>query len=211
MKASSAPTGPPARDRGGATLGAVQPAILTSKNNPLTIGWAPLPPSCAGALGLTIAPGRRGLSFDGRTMHERNLGSDLLQLRDRHRVRRLVCCLEDRELSHHWITGLVSRAAAVGIEVQRLPIQDGGTPTDVRALEQLLQELAQVVRTDRVVVHCLGGLGRSGLVAGCLLVDLGVPLGDALNALVKARGPRCPETAAQRDFIRRWADRRRLS
>lgn len=205
------PTGPPARRRRGATFGRVQTTILTSQSSPIAVGWVPLPPPCAGALGLTIAPGRRGPSLDGRTMHQRNLGTDLMQLRERHGVRRLVCCMEDHELERSTIAGIVERAAALGIEVHRLPIRDGAVPEDRRALERLLEELRGALRTERVVVHCLGGLGRSGTVAGCLLVDLGVPIGEALSRLVQARGPRCPETPAQRDFIRRWAVRRRPS
>lgn len=184
---------------------------LTSDLNPIQVGWVPLPSPFAGALGLTIAPGRRGASFDGRTLHQRNLGTDLLHLRDRHGVRRLVCCMEDREMASHAIAKLPARAEALGLRVHRLPIQDGDVPSRILDLEILLLALREAIASERVVVHCLGGLGRAGVVAGCLLVDLGVPLGEAFSALARARGPRCPETLAQRDFVRRWFARRRPS
>jgi protein-tyrosine phosphatase len=52
-----------------------------------------------------------------------------------------------------------------------------------------------------VVIHCIGGLGRTGTVAGCVLVELGLTSAQALEVLHALRGPHCPETRAQERFI----------
>jgi protein-tyrosine phosphatase len=53
-----------------------------------------------------------------------------------------------------------------------------------------------------MVIHCIGGLGRTGVIAGCLLRALDVPPDEALRRLVAARGTRCPELDEQRSFVR---------
>jgi Cyclin-dependent kinase inhibitor 3 (CDKN3) len=60
-----------------------------------------------------------------------------------------------------------------------------------------------------VYVHCWGGVGRTGTVAGCLLLFEGAANGDVLGRLAELRrGTRkahtpSPETDAQRDVLRR--------
>ena len=56
-------------------------------------------------------------------------------------------------------------------------------------------------RGEAVVVTCMGGLGRSGTVAACFLVDAGMSPDAAIAAVRTARGPRALETIAQEDFV----------
>lgn len=71
---------------------------------------------------------------------------------------------------------------------------------------------------DSVYLHCRAGIGRTGTVAGCWLVEQGfaAPHAQALlqykfHAATQSRG-RCttPETAAQRDLIASWQPTRRI-
>ena len=52
-------------------------------------------------------------------------------------------------------------------------------------------------------VHCRQGLGRSALLAACVLVVGGVDVPTAIDRLTKARGCAVPETAEQREWIER--------
>ncbi len=52
-----------------------------------------------------------------------------------------------------------------------------------------------------VVVHCLGGLGRSGTIAARLLVELGIDPDDAINRVRQSR-PGAIETKAQEQYVR---------
>ena len=59
-----------------------------------------------------------------------------------------------------------------------------------------------------VVVHCVGGRGRSGTVLGCILRDLGFPAADVLSFLDrvhKSRGkPGWPESMWQSSLVEGW-------
>jgi protein-tyrosine phosphatase len=58
-----------------------------------------------------------------------------------------------------------------------------------------------VVAGENVVVHCVGGLGRSGLTAACWLVSDGMSAAGAIDEVRRVRSPRAVETAAQADFV----------
>ncbi|NJE60276.1 dual specificity protein phosphatase family protein [Thermococcus sp. 21S7] len=75
-----------------------------------------------------------------------------------------------------------------GVEVFHSPVRDFSAP----ALEQLLEILrwieARVEEGKRVLIHCMGGLGRSGTVAvGWVMYSEGIPLRDALRRVRRVR------------------------
>ncbi|WP_137702627.1 dual specificity protein phosphatase family protein [Marimonas lutisalis] len=77
------------------------------------------------------------------------------------------------------IQGLASRWC-------HLPVQDFGTPGT--EMEAKWPEVSQAVRSalnggGRVIVHCKGGCGRSGMVALRLMVECGEDRFEALNRL----------------------------
>jgi len=77
----------------------------------------------------------------------------------------------------------------------------------VERVDELLDAMAALEREGgRSVIHCRGGLGRTGTVAGCYLVRRGHSPADAIVALHRARGPRCPENTSQKDFIAAYAE-----
>ena len=48
------------------------------------------------------------------------------------------------------------------------------------------------------------GLGRTGLVAACALIDHGLSAQEAITAVRACRGPRAIETREQEAFVRGW-------
>jgi protein-tyrosine phosphatase len=52
----------------------------------------------------------------------------------------------------------------------------------------------------------MGGLGRSGMIAACTLVDAGVAPA-AIVSVRAARGPRALETSGQEEFVSSFAAR----
>lgn len=56
-------------------------------------------------------------------------------------------------------------------------------------------------RGEGVIVHCLGGIGRTGTVLGRALRELGYSADEAVAA-IQARRPRWPESPWQEEIVR---------
>ena len=179
--------------------------VRTSKTHPLLIHW--LGESPPGSLvGLTFAPGKRCESTFGFRW-ERDVDVDLDVLLNEG-TSALACLMEDHELAPNGLVELLPRARSRGLDVLRLPIRDGGIPEDIAGVDKLLDAIEdRVSRGRRVVIHCLGGLGRTGTVAGCFLVRRGMTTAEAVELLHRARSDRCPENETQRAFVARYQAR----
>ena len=175
--------------------------VCTSASHPLRIDWLDAP----ARVGMTLAPGVRATSSAGFRW-ERDLDADLDVIRESGATA-LVTLLEDHEFALYGIEALVPKAQARRLEVLRLPIRDVSVPDDLATVERLLAEVAvHEARGGRLVIHCRGGLGRTGTIAGCYLVRNGVSPADALAMLQRVRQTRdCPQTTEQRAFIERYA------
>ena len=91
----------------------------------------------------------------------------------------------------------------MGMKFLSLPIPDREVPQSESQITATLEKLdADLSAGKNVVVHCRQGIGRSGLVAACLLVTKGFSPGAAVESLSATRGTPIPETPEQR----RWLD-----
>jgi hypothetical protein len=88
-----------------------------------------------------------------------------------------------------------------------------GPPFDPhRETRTIKRAVAAIVRTlnlgEGVVVHCVGGRGRTGTVLGCVLRELGYgakPVLDYLNRIHKQRGEDgWPEAPWQGEIVQEW-------
>ncbi|HEY4960121.1 MAG TPA: protein-tyrosine phosphatase family protein [Terriglobales bacterium] len=90
-----------------------------------------------------------------------------------------------------------------GLKFLSLPIPDRQVPSSPSQVAPVLDELdAELASGKNAVIHCRQGVGRSGMMAACLLVMRGKDPGSAVRELERARGTSVPETAEQR----RWMD-----
>lgn len=104
-----------------------------------------------------------------------------------------------------------------GTEHRRFPITDHGVPAERAQMAQALEYLHRAIASQRgVYLHCLAGIGRTGMVAGCLLAERGLPGEAALAELNRlwqqsaraAHWPSVPETSAQMAYVRTWTAER---
>lgn len=111
----------------------------------------------------------------------------------------------------------LAQARGIDCEYQRLPIRDVDVPADPRQMRDILSQIQRWQRQQRkVYFHCWGGVGRTGTVAGCYLVQHGYSGEAALEQLKQLwtqmsedkqrRKPHTPETQAQRDYVLNWDD-----
>lgn len=100
------------------------------------------------------------------------------------------------ELARAGCADLGARLAALGCDWAHLPVVDYGIPQGDGWHGVQAQALAQLRAGGRVLVHCHGGCGRSGMMALRLLIALGA---DAAQALARLRAvrPCAVETAVQ--------------
>jgi protein-tyrosine phosphatase len=92
---------------------------------------------------------------------------------------------------------------ASGMRFLSLPIPDRQVPASVTEVAGALEKLAADLAAGKnAVIHCRQGIGRTGLVAACLLITKGLNPKAAVQRLSVARGARVPETPGQR----RWID-----
>jgi protein-tyrosine phosphatase len=94
----------------------------------------------------------------------------------------------------------------LGMGFQSFPIRDREVPTSEAKLAAALEELdADLSAGKNAVIHCRQGVGRTGLVAACLLVTKGLSSGAAISSVSAARGTPVPETEEQRRWINHYA------
>jgi protein-tyrosine phosphatase len=113
----------------------------------------------------------------------------------------LVCLLTAAEMSEAGLAGEAASAELKGLRFHHFPIADFGVPDRAR-LTVLAGLLADDLRAGlSVAVHCWAGIGRSSLVAGAVLVQLGADPDEAWATISAARGVPVPETEEQRRFL----------
>jgi protein-tyrosine phosphatase/nicotinamidase-related amidase len=146
-----------------------------------------------GRVGLTVLPGRRDWR---RKLHE-----DLHALRE-DGIDAAVCLVPDAELERYGVPGLVAAYVEAGLEVLHAPLVDqkAAGVDDVARIVSWIE--ARVGAGRSVLVHCVGGLGRSGMIAASWLRGRGLAADDALALVRTARGPRAVETEVQESFVR---------
>ena len=182
----------------------------TSITHPLHIAEL-LVGSANGAIGITFAPGKhQAQAWTGEWA--RDLDTDLAAIKT-WGATYLISLIEPFEYDELRISQLPTRAQAFGLTWYGLPVVDGAAP-DHRLLDrwrQLSPELVTALNAGaRVVVHCMGGLGRAGTVASMLLLDSRViKEADEAIRLVRAVRPGAIETAEQDTFLQEWARQNR--
>jgi len=135
-------------------------------------------------------------------------------------IRTFVDLTENGELTPYAPHHLSSRATTLGIDISdieyhRFPIRDRSLPESIDDMHRVLNVLRDNQDRHRfTAVHCRGGIGRTGMVIGCWLVECGqVRNGEeALIAIAHkwqtvekcTRFPHSPETREQFDFIRKF-------
>lgn len=179
---------------------------------PLRVDWldaASLGDGRPGRLGLTFLPGKHGPSFryPGR-VYGRDLDEDLASLAAAG-VRVLVLLVEDHELTRWGDPDIVEIAAGHGVIVERQPLADGTAPASAADMRSILGAIQGARDDGDVAVACMGGVGRTGTVAACALVDAGWGAADAIAEVRRVRHPTAVETAEQLAFVEAYARRHR--
>lgn len=103
-----------------------------------------------------------------------------------------------------------ARRHNVKVEYFHMPIKDMGVPT-VDEMVEILDKIDQALIDNLAVyVHCMAGIGRTGMVVGCHLIRHGIqpelvlPIMQELRKNIPYGQYPSPETKTQSNFILGW-------
>src|SRR5215470_459549 len=101
--------------------------------------------------------------------------------------------------------GLTNEAEIVkrtGLKYISFPIPDYSVPDSKLTMQRLAAELNdQLSREASIGIHCRQGIGRSSLVAACVLVTSGESPKGAFQHIELARGVPVPDTTEQKEWV----------
>ena len=154
----------------------------TSKDSPIYVNSFPqeiLP--IKGTIGMTFAPGKK---CNGTARWNRTLDDDLDTLKDKYKTDILVSLLEDFEFEYLKIPNLREKCEEKSIKNIKFNIIDGSIPLSNQVSDYI--KLARDLKFEaengkNIVIHCMGGLGRTGTLAACILVLFGFSVFDAIK------------------------------
>ncbi len=161
------------------------------------------------SVGITLCPGKKGPSSFGGSW-DRDLDIDLSAIKWGFNPRIIITLMTREELVLSKVSDIGQKIENLGIQWLHLPIADMTAPgrdfenawPDARRL--ILQTLdREQYEHGNVLVHCRGGLGRSGVLAAMILTELGMRNKTALWAVRKER-PGAVETKEQEDYVLKY-------
>ncbi|MEM9786254.1 MAG: protein-tyrosine phosphatase family protein [Pseudomonadota bacterium] len=138
----------------------------------------------SGELAITPMPGRT-----------RHYYTDWLRLMD-WQPELVISMTSQAELDRKGAGSLGADLANARIDWLHLPVVDFGVPVDLDWPAARDQALGVLSRSGRVLVHCFGGCGRSGMMCLRLMIAAG-ERPEAALARLRAVRPCAVETAAQ--------------
>jgi hypothetical protein len=128
-------------------------------------------------------------------------------------IRTFIDLTEKREPLARYDGLLRSLSAERGVETKhiRVAVRDMSVPHERKLMTGILETIRIETTAGRpVYLHCWGGIGRTGTVVGCWLVESGMTGPEAIDKIAALRTntpdsfKRSPETDEQRRFICEW-------
>ena len=181
---------------GALALGRVRDSLTTSARLRIDFMTTQGEVSAGGSIGLTILPGRKDRG--------RDLVADIAVIKNAG-IKSVVTLLSNPEFSEYGVAGLLDVYRDAGLEVMHCAVKDQGIPTPEQAAEVLAFMKQATDAGKKILVHCVGGLGRTGLIAAAYLKTFASINGDEAMRRVRAvRSPRAIENADQEEFVRKY-------
>jgi protein-tyrosine phosphatase len=122
-------------------------------------------------------------------------------------IETIVCLLEREEASDLGLQREADLCRERGMEFVAFPIPDRGVPESLSDTIALVRGIAiKIGEGTAVAIHCRAGIGRSSLIAACVLVYSGSVPETAFEMISKARGVSVPDTEGQREWVSAFRD-----
>jgi len=133
-----------------------------------------------------------------------DIESDLRMI-EANEITNVVTLVSKEELTHYGVPDLITRFEGLNIEVLHSPIVDYGLPSTEQMQAILTWVHKKVKAKENILIHCVGGLGRSGTVMAIYAkAHLGKTGEDAIQYVRSIRGQGAIETTEQQNFVIGW-------
>ena len=114
----------------------------------------------------------------------------------------VVVLTEQQEYLVYAMKDLPAFYKSNGLDVLHLPVPDFGVPSDPDEWEKGIKTVIDALKEGRnVVVHCLAGLGRTGVFLACLAKETLGLSGDQSISWVRESIPGALENYNQEEFV----------
>jgi protein-tyrosine phosphatase len=118
----------------------------------------------------------------------------------------VLTLLTHDEFGRYGVPDLLDDLQSAGFTTRYFPILNQGA-SSIHGMMDVVQWMDQSIQGGgRIMLHCVGGLGRSGLVAACYLIYKGHSAEMAVAEVRRARSPRAIESKIQEEFVYKFAD-----
>lgn len=114
-----------------------------------------------------------------------------------------VSLLEQHEINELGLRNQQTLCSKHELEYINFPIVDRNIPEKGSKIDSLIETLYQKTQTgSSVVIHCRMGIGRSSIIAGCILLKAGFKTDHILQKITAARGLKVPDTDQQIQWLK---------
>jgi ADP-ribosyl-[dinitrogen reductase] hydrolase len=175
-------------------------ASRTSETDPIRIDFI-RPDEGWGLIGMSFCPGKKQMNARSGDW-DRDLDADLSRIQE-WGAGMVVSLIETPEFETLQVVNLPETVTQMGMSWRHLPIRDRYPPNNEFCLrwQTVAPEILSTLASGKnVFLHCMGGLGRTGLVAACILIESGLDPEEAIKKVRKAR-PKTIETAVQEYYV----------
>ncbi|UCH37105.1 MAG: dual specificity protein phosphatase family protein, partial [Candidatus Bathyarchaeota archaeon] len=120
-------------------------------------------------------------------------------------VTHVIVLLTSNEFEYYGVETLEESYKNSGFVTRRSPMLDGGA-TSITEMDELIEWIqSHLDNAAHIMIHCVGGLGRSGIVAAGYLISQGESASQAMETVRNFRSPKAIETKGQEKFLNRYA------
>jgi protein-tyrosine phosphatase len=134
------------------------------------------------------------------------MGKDLLgdvQIIKDLNIKCLISLMEKDELNHFGAKNLFKELDQNKIKWIHFEIKNFGIPTlnqDDELNSHIKTINQRILNGENVYIHCMAGLGRTGMLAALILIKLGLQIKQSIQIIINTR-PGSIETEAQENFV----------
>jgi protein-tyrosine phosphatase len=118
----------------------------------------------------------------------------------------IVSLLERQEITELELESEQSICEAQGLQYISFPIPDRDVPLSRQETARLVGKVIELASEGKsIIIHCRQGVGRSAMIAACMLAEGGMSVADEFERIREARGCPVPETEDQRAWVGEYA------